>query len=117
MLEKLDFYQKSVYVPESHQVQMQKAIADSGAGQIEHYDSCAAVYPVRGYWRPLSGANPTIGETDKLSSEPEMKIEVICQREWVGTVLKEIRSVHPYEVPVILVLPLVNQWFEEGDDE
>lgn len=112
MLEKLDFYQISVYVPESHLAQVQKAIADSDAGQIENYDSCAAVYPVRGYWRPLSGANPTIGETGTISSEPEMKIEVVCPRDLVGTVLKEIRRVHPYEVPVILVLPVVNQWVE-----
>jgi len=113
MLDVLDYYQVSVYVPESHQLPVQKAMAEAGAGRLGQYDSCAAAFPVMGYWRPLSGANPTIGEVDRLSSEAEIKIEVVCQRDSVSRVLKAIRDVHPYEVPVIIVLPLVNQLFEK----
>jgi hypothetical protein len=112
MLDKMNYYQISVYVPESHQEFVQKAMAESGAGRLGNYDSCAAVFPVTGYWRPLAGAHPLIGEIDDLSSEPEVKIEAICPREAVHEILKAIRSVHPYEVPVISVLPLVNQLFE-----
>ena len=38
--------------------------------------------------------------------EPELKVEVTCRTERVEETLKAVKVVHPYEEPVINVIPL-----------
>jgi hypothetical protein len=47
-----------------------------------------------------------------LSETAEYKIEVNCKRELVNEALKVIRNVHPYEEPVVNVIPLANHLFQ-----
>jgi len=42
----------------------------------------------------------------------EYKVEVNCKRELVNEALKVIRSVHPYEEPLVNIIPLANHLFE-----
>lgn len=50
---------------------------------------------------------PHIWEPKGLSArEQELKVEVTCQTERVEATVAAIRAVHPYEEPVINVIPL-----------
>ncbi|MDN5278976.1 MAG: hypothetical protein PWR01_2941 [Clostridiales bacterium] len=101
-----------VYVPPEALVSVKNSMHAAGAGRLGDYDRAAAEIKVKGYWRPLEGANPFIGQKDELCSADEIKIEAYCSREFVSEVLRAIRSVHPYEEPVINVIPLLNHLFE-----
>jgi hypothetical protein len=59
----------------------------------------------------LAGTDPYLGEEGRLSTEPELKVEVTCRREQVDKTLAAIRAVHPYEEPVINVIPLYRTSF------
>jgi hypothetical protein len=66
---------------------------------------------VEGTWRPLDEARPFMGEVGQISKARELKVEVNCAWEKVPAVLAAIRKVHPYEEPLINVLPLLNHLF------
>jgi hypothetical protein len=59
----------------------------------------------------MEGANPFEGEIGKISEVAEYKVEVNCKRELVNKAIKVIRSVHPYEEPLINIIPLRNHLF------
>jgi len=100
-----------IFIPTSHLEPLRQALADAGAGRVGNYDRCCAVMEVRGYWRPLQGANPYLGEVGQVETGIECKVEVNCQREKVKEAIKVIRAVHPYEEPVINIIPLANHLF------
>jgi len=100
-----------IFVPQDHLKKLREKLGEIGAGRIGNYDHCATVSPVQGYWRPLPGANPFDGEVGKISEAAEYKLEVNCARELVREALKVIRQNHPYEEPLIRVIPLVNHLF------
>lgn len=100
-----------VFIPESHLSVLQEALRSVDAGHIGNYDSCLSYSMVTGCWRPLAGSNPYIGEEYTLCSESELKVEVTCLREKVDITIDAIKKVHPYEVPVINVIPLYRTSF------
>lgn len=57
-------------------------------------------------WRPLAGSQPYLGQENVLSTESELKVEVTCLREKLEETLAAVKEVHPYEEPVINVIPL-----------
>jgi hypothetical protein len=71
-----------------------------------------AISTVQGYFRPLEGANPFRGEIGRIQETTEAKVEVNCKRELVNEAINIIRRVHPYEEPLVNVIPLVNHLFE-----
>lgn len=85
------------------------ALAQAGAGHLEGslYDSCSSATEVTGHWRPLEGAEPHIGSIGELSSEPEIKIEATIAVEDIEQTVAAVRAAHPYEEPVIYVIPLL----------
>jgi hypothetical protein len=105
------------FIPPECLDRLQAALTHAGAGRVGNYDHCMAVSPVTGYWRPLQGSNPYQGELGKIESAAELKVETSCRREHVAQVIQAIRSVHPYEEPVIQVLPILNQFFASDDGE
>lgn len=95
-----------IFLPESHLKPVQEALWRVDAGHIGAYDHCMSYSPVTGCWRPLEGSNPFLGEADQLSTEPELKVEVVCRREKVEETVAAVKAAHPYEEPVINVIPL-----------
>jgi hypothetical protein len=67
---------------------------------------------VQGYFRPLPGANPFQGEIGKIQETREAKIEVNCRHELVSEAINVIRRAHPYEEPLVNVIPLANHLFD-----
>ena len=92
--------------PKTHFRQLQKALQEADAGHIGNYDSCLSYSEVTGTWRPLKGTSPYIGSQDEISEEPELKVEVTCRAENLDETMRKIKTVHPYEEPVINVIPL-----------
>jgi hypothetical protein len=87
-------------------------LAKLGVGRIGDYDHCVAIYQVQGYFRPLLGANPFVGEIGKIQERIEAKVEVNCKRELVNEAIQIIRRAHPYEEPFVNIIPLANHLFD-----
>jgi len=100
-----------IFIPEEYLDALGEALYQAGAGRIGNYDHCKSITRVEGTWRPLEQAQPFMGETGKISRAAELKVEVNCASERVAETLEAIRKVHPYEEPVINVLPLLNHLF------
>ncbi len=93
------YWKFEVYVPHTHAEALRSAIAAAGAGRLGHYDSCIWMTSGTGSFRPLAGSNPTIGETGKLETVPEVKLETVCRDEDLKAVIAAMRHSHPYETP------------------
>ncbi len=95
-----------IFVPPSHFPALQQALQEVDAGHIGAYDSCLSYQEVHSCWRPLPGAHPFLGQENTLSQEIEYKVEVCCKVEQLDQTLRAIRRVHPYEEPVVNIIPL-----------
>ena len=111
-LNNISDFKIEVYLPAEHLEAIQLALFTANAGIVGNYDNVFTTTQVTGHWRPLEGANPFQGESGKLEIAPEIKLEVNCKMEHVPEVLKAIRDAHPYEEPLIRVIPILNQYFE-----
>jgi hypothetical protein len=99
-------YKIVVYVPEDHADELRSAMGNSGAGIIGKYSHCTFTIKGMGRFKPLEGANPTIGEVGKLEVVSEDRIETVCDEARLRDVLKAIKDVHPYEEPATDVYPI-----------
>lgn len=95
-----------IFIPESHLAALQKALREVDAGHIGNYDCCLAYSAVTGCWRPLEGTTPYLGTIGEISSEPELKVEVTCRTPQIDAAVEAVKRIHPYEEPVINVIPL-----------
>ena len=100
------YFKLEIYIPETHLKQLQEVLQKVDAGHFGKYDSCLSYMPVTGTWRSLEGSNPYIGKPGEISEEPEIKVEVACKKENLEKTLKAVKSVHPYEEPVINIIPM-----------
>ncbi len=95
-----------IFLPEDHLEPLQEALRAVDAGHIGMYDSCLSYSRVMSCWRPLPGSSPYLGEPGALSREPELKVEVTCLACRVDETVEAVKRIHPYEEPVINVIPL-----------
>ena len=95
-----------IFLPESHLSALQEALRAVDAGHIGRYDSCLSYAPVTSCWRPLEGAEPYLGQVGEVCTQPELKVEVTCRTGQLDETLAAVKAVHPYEEPVINVIPL-----------
>ena len=100
-----------IFIPESHFAALQKALQTVDAGHIGRYDCCLSYSRVIGCWHPLAGTDPYIGRENEISEEPELKVEVTCRTENADRTVEAVKTVHPYEEPVINVIPLYRTSF------
>ena len=98
-----------VYVPRSNVEEVRQALFDAGAGSIGDYDQCS--YNTAGYgtFRPLEGANPTIGEVSSQERVEETKIEVIYPVNIERKVIVSMLAAHPYEEVAYHTITLDNK--------
>ena len=86
-----------------------EAMADAGAGVIGKYTHNAYVTEGIGHWKNELGTNPTVGKVGETMSEPESKIEMVCEEDKLDKVLIAVKRVHSYETPAIDVIQLYEQ--------
>ena len=100
-----------IFIPESHVHFLSDELAKIGVGKIGNYDHCSSMSKVSGTWRPLPGSDPYQGEIGKLEHGEECRLEMNCVRDLVPVALEVVRRVHPYETPVVNIVPLLNHLF------
>jgi len=99
-------YKLAFFVPESHKEQVKKALFEQGAGKYKGYDCCAWEIAGQGQFRPLSGSQPHLGQTEQLETIEEFRVEMLCQSDNIKQILTTLIEQHPYEVPAYEVWPI-----------
>jgi Uncharacterized protein conserved in bacteria len=105
-------FKLEIFAPNEALDAILEALAGAHAGEIGNYDRCSSITQVSGTYRPLPGATPAVGEVGKLFFGSELKIEVNCHEAQLVPAIRAVRAVHPYEEPVINVVPLVNERYD-----
>jgi hypothetical protein len=104
-----NIFKIETFIPEEYVKNLRKSLNDIGALTVGgNYDNCMAVSKVTGSWRPLEGADPFKGEVGQICEAEECKVEFCCNKEILKETVAVIKKVHPYEVPVINVIPILN---------
>ena len=98
----------TVYVPADAAAPVRAAIAEAGAGRLWPYDFASFSSAGEGRFRPLEGAEPTIGTVGKVETVDEVRIEVVLDRALRGAVVAAMLGAHPYETPAYDVVELAD---------
>lgn len=96
-----------VLLPEEYIEELRNKLNDLGAITVGKYDHVISYSVVQGFWRPLVGSMPFNGDVGEISSGTECKMEFKCLYENIEKVKNIIKSIHPYEEPVINIMPLL----------
>ena len=114
----------SFYVPVEQCETVKLAMFSAGAGRYEQpvnmtaqgvkgrvekgdtYDRCAWQTLGDGQFRPLDGSQPAIGEIGEVTVVPEYKVEMLCSKDCLHTVVSALISAHPYEQVAYHIVPV-----------
>lgn len=101
-----EYCKLEIFVPRTHLEPIRRALRSVDAGHIGKYDGCLSYGETTGCFRPLGGSSPYLGREGELCTVPEYKVEAVCRADRVGETLAAVKKAHPYEEPVINVIPL-----------
>lgn len=102
------FFKLEIFIPTENVDELLETLAATHAGEIGKYDHCTSITQMQGTYRPLEGAKPAVGEVGELFWGGECKVEVNCREQTLMETIQAVRNMHPYEEPVINVIPLAN---------
>lgn len=105
----IDNVKIEVYVPASYLNEVMEAMSEAKAGEVGCYRKVSSSMPVQGTWMPVEGADPYDGEMNVLNHGLEYKLEMRCAYTQLSDVVQAIRMHHPYEEPLINLIPLLNE--------
>jgi hypothetical protein len=97
-----------VGVPPDYADQVLDAVAQAGGAITGDYTHCSFSNPGTGTFKPGEAANPHTGEKGMLNRVTETRIETFCDITRAKAVAQAIRAAHPYEEPVIYLIPLLS---------
>ncbi len=103
-----EFIKIQITVPVDFIDKVRMAIGEAGGGKLGNYSHCTFVTYGDGYFLPLEGANPAVGEIGKIEKVKEGKIEFICKKDDLNIIWKAIRDNHPYEEIALDIFPLLD---------
>jgi hypothetical protein len=92
-------YKIAVFVPSKNADELTFRMALKGAGSIGNYTVCS--FRSEGHGTCLGGiaSKPVAGKRGKFEIVEEIRLEMICEEDYLGAVLDEIYRTHPYEEP------------------
>ena len=96
-----------VFVPPEALEAGRDAVFAAGAGRIGDYERCSWYAEGTGTFRPLAGANPTVGEVGEDEQVVELRLETVFPEEAHERVVDALRAAHPYEEPAFDVYALL----------
>ncbi|MDO5534988.1 MAG: Nif3-like dinuclear metal center hexameric protein [Propionibacteriaceae bacterium] len=102
------------FVPTADAEAVIDALAAAGAGAIGDYERCAFTATGTGTFRPLEGAQPTIGSVGAIERVEEVRVEMVLPRGRRDAVVAALRAAHPYEEPAFDVLELAPEASDRG---
>lgn len=100
-------YKFIAYIPEPDLETVKTAMFHVGAGRLGNYECCSWQVLGMGQFKPLKGANPAIGEIDKVEYVPEWRVEMVVPKDKIHAVLTAYKTAHPYEVPAYDIFAMV----------
>ena len=95
-----------VFVPADALDAVRDALFSAGAGLIGNYERCSWYTEGTGTFRPLEGAEPTVGEMGREERVAELRLETVFPEEAENAVIEALRDAHPYEEPAFDVYAL-----------
>jgi hypothetical protein len=96
-------------VPPDHLDALLAAMTTAGAGVLGAYSECAFVCAGQGRFRAGELSNPAYGERGALNTVEEVRVETWVERDNARAVVTALRTAHPYEEPVIYLVPLLDE--------
>lgn len=101
-------YKIVAYIPEFALEDVKNAMFAAGAGHYGNYECCSWQTLGVGQFRPLRGANPTVGTIGEVSVVSEWKVEMTVPENKLCDVVAAYKQAHPYEVPAYEVYQTVD---------
>lgn len=105
----------ATFVPHDYAEGVINALAAAGAGAVGDYERCAFTTVGVGTFRPLPGAEPTIGSVGEVEHVAETRIEMVLERRLRQRVVDALRAAHPYEEPAFDLLEMASIDGDRGD--
>ncbi|TXC78386.1 Nif3-like dinuclear metal center hexameric protein [Luteibaculum oceani] len=105
-----------VYGTEEDISKMRSAIFNVGGGEIGEYSECSFHHTGTGSFKPNSNANPTIGEKNKRTEQPEYRCEILVPNYLMNACLQAAKEASSYEELAydIVSLENINQTIGSG---
>lgn len=94
-----------VFVPQASVQEVVAALAEVGAGRIGAYERCVWSTAGVGSFRPLPGAQPTVGAVGQVEQVAEDRVEMVLPPSLRAAALRALRDAHPYEEPAFDIYP------------
>ncbi len=94
----------SVIVQSTHEAEVRAALGHAGAGRIGNYKNCQFVTRGEAQFEPEEGADPAIGELEKLDVVSAVQIQTWCAEEELEAVIAAVKKAHPNEEPAIEIV-------------
>ena len=99
-------YKLCFYVPENVADMVKTAVFEAGAGKMGDYDSCCWQTLGTGQFRPLDNSQPYIGQKGQFETITELKVELVCDDQYIKAAVAALKKAHPYEEPAFDVWKL-----------
>jgi dinuclear metal center YbgI/SA1388 family protein len=99
-------YKVVVFTPQADRESVLSGAFQAGAGQIGDYRECSFAIPGQGTFFGTEEAQPSVGQKGRRETVDELRLEMVCTADRLGSVLAAIRAQHSYEEPAIDVYPL-----------
>jgi dinuclear metal center YbgI/SA1388 family protein len=109
ILRPLNNLQKLVtFIPVLDTEQVLQELHNSGAGETGNYSECSFKVVGKGSFKPNSKANPSIGKQNIKEEVEEDRVEVIYPEHLASTIIKTLKTAHPYEEVAYYITNLEN---------
>lgn len=96
-------------VPVESADKLRDALGKAGAGILGEYSYCSFSVTGSGRFIASANANPVVGEVNKLEVVHEDQVSVNCDLKDAKKIVAALREAHPYEEPLIDIIPLINE--------
>ncbi len=94
-----EYFKVVVFVPKKNAEEVKRAMAAAGAGAQGNYTECSFEVTGKGMFRPGEHAQPFIGKLGTVKEVREARIEMICPKSRLSSVIATMKKAHPYEEP------------------
>jgi dinuclear metal center YbgI/SA1388 family protein len=92
-------YKLVTFVPEDAVARVSEALFAAGAGRIGNYKWCSFRSPGMGTFFGEEGTNPTVGQSGRLETAAEVRVETVVPVARIEQAIRALRQSHPYEEP------------------
>ena len=94
------------FIPAQAVARVAASVFAAGGGGIGNYEECAFAAEGTGWFTPLPGSDPTIGEISRPERTPEVRWETVVPRSRLGAAVRAYVQSHPYEEPAFDLYPV-----------